>query len=253
MAKSRTVYDIDEIEEILNLYKNKLRKEGKVLTEYKSKSLSNFNAKLVENNIKRRNGEFFTLYKYNFWAGKNKTTGEFNYGKKIIIQKNEELNKILTSNSNDVSLQDIISIVDKNIKNPNKMTSLLCYYFKKQRDKLETISNENIRLSNENKYLKDKITMMEDIYTNLFFNSQSPNNSLNDMLSFNKIHDTFVNEELENMFEDGLTRFKILANLDYPNSSTESLNSHYQLQSIIDFKKKKKQSQRLKELEDEGF
>ena len=137
MAKQKTQFDIDEVNEILDLYKNKIRKEGNILTEYKCKSVSNFNEYLVEENVKRSNGEPFTLYKYNFWAGRHRSTGEYNYGKKIIMQRNEELQKQLSKEAKDLELQDIISIIDKNINDKNKMTALLCHYIKKQKDQDE--------------------------------------------------------------------------------------------------------------------
>lgn len=251
MAKPKLQFDVEEIEEILDLYRKKIRKEGKVLTEYKSKSISRFNEDLVNSNVKRSNGEPFILYKYNFWAGRHRGNGHYNYGKKIIIQRNEELRLQLTSEPKDVEMQDIINIIDKNIKDPNKMTSLLCHYLKKQKNKTAIIINENIKLSDENRHLKNKIILLEDVYTNLFFNSQIPNNSLNDMLSLSKSQDKFICEELENIFEDGLNRFNTLANLD--SNLTEGLNPNNQLQNIISLKEKKKQTQRIKELEEEGF
>ena len=250
MAKQKTQFDIDEVNEILDLYKNKIRKEGNILTEYKCKSVSNFNEYLVEENVKRSNGEPFTLYKYNFWAGRHRSTGEYNYGKKIIMQRNEELQKQLSKEAKDLELQDIISIIDKNINDKNKVTALLCHYIKKQKDKMKIVIDENIKLSDDNRNLKNKISILEDTYTNLFFNSQVPNNSLNDMLSLEKSQDKFICEELENMFEDGLNRFNMLANLDYDYATA---NENHRLQNIINLEEKKKQNQRLKELEDEVF
>lgn len=253
MAKPKLEYSEDEINEILDLFKNKTKKEGKVLTEYKSKTISNFNEELVKDNVKRKNGEPFNHYKYNFWAGKHRGTGEYNYGKKVILQRNEELRLQAERDPEEVEMQDIINIVNRNIKNPNKMTSLLCHYVKKQKDKIATILGENIKLTDENKNLKSKIALLEDTYTNIFFNSQIPNNSLNDMLSISKSHDAFISEELENMFEDGLSRFKALANLDYSSVSTEGSTQHNTLQSVISINEKKREMQREKELEDEGF
>lgn len=253
MAKPKIEYDIDEVNEILDLYKKKMRKEDKVFAEYKSKTISKFNEELVDNNIERSNGKTFTLYKYNFWAGRNRSTGDYNYGKKIIIQRNEKLRLQLSSESRDVEMQDIITIINKNIKNPNKLTSLLCHYLKKQKDRTAIIANENIKLSEENRLLKDKIRLLEDTYTNLFFNSQIPNNSLNDMLSLSKSQDKFICEELENMFDDGLYRFKILANLEYKDDSIENTAQFNKLQNIISLDEKKKEAQRQKELEDEGY
>lgn len=115
---------------------------------------------------------------------------------------------------------------------------------------MKIVIDENIKLSDDNRNLKNKISILEDTYTNLFFNSQVPNNSLNDMLSLEKSQDKFICEELENMFEDGLNRFNMLANLDYDYATA---NENHRLQNIINLEEKKKQNQRLKELEDEGF
>lgn len=251
MAKPKLAYDVDEINEILDLYKDKVKAGGKILTEYKSKTISNFNEELVANDIKRQSGESFTLYKYNFWAGKHRGTGDYNYGKKIILQRNEELRLRAEQDPKNVEMQDIINIVNKNIKDPNKLTALLCHYIEKQKNKVAILLDENIKLSNENKDLKSKISLLEDTYTNIFFNSQIPNNSLNDMLSLSKTQDGFICEELENMFEDGLDRIRRLGNLDP--TLTEGSTQHNHLQSIININEKKKQIQRVKDLEDEGF
>lgn len=250
MAKPKLQYDIEEVDEILDLYKKELRKENKRLTEYKSKSISKFNELLVDNNTKRKNGDSFTLYKYNFWAGKHRSTGNYNYGKKIIIEKNEELRQMEMKSNRTVEIQDIINIVNRNIKNPDEMKNLLCIYLKKEKDKIANLSKENIKLTNEVRELKNKNQVLSDTYTNLFFNSQNPNNSLNDMLSLTKIDDKFICDELESMFDDGLSRFNVLANLDY--DSSLSTNNH-SLQNIISLNEKKMQNQRAKELEDEGF
>jgi len=251
MAKPRLEYDKNEVEEILDLYKDKVIAEGNILTEYKSKTISKFNEELVANNIKRENGKPFTLYKYNFWAGRQRSTNDYNYGKKIILNRNEELRLKAVGDAKNVEMQDIINIVNKNIKDPNKLTALLCTYVKKQKNKVATVLDENIKLTNENKALKDRIEILENTYLNIFFNSQIPNNSLNDMLSLSRTQDGFISEELENMFEDGLDRIRGLGNLDP--TLTEGSGQYNSLQNIINIAEKKEEMERMKQLEDEGF
>ena len=253
MAKPRLQYNTEEIDEILDLYAKSIKKSGKLLTEFKSKTISKFNEKLVNDRTKRRNGEIFNLYRYNFWAGKNRSTGEYNYGKKIIIQRNEELLNKLTKANTMVEMQDVINIINRNIKTPNKMTELLCIYLKKEKDKVSTLINENIELTNQVRNLKSKNQMLTDIYTNLFFNSQNPNNSLYDMLSLKKMNDKFICEELEHMYDDGLERFKILANLDFNQPTTYTKDTTYYLQNLVNLEEEKRKLQKIKDLEDEGF
>lgn len=249
MANPRIKYDIDEIDEILDLYKKQLKKEGKLLTEFKSKSVSNFNKELVDNNVKRKNGKPFTLYKYHFWAGKQAKDGEYNYGKKRIMQKNDELSKSLEGEIKDIDIQDILCIIEKNYKNPTKMTNLICNYIRRQKKKTKRILDENIKLSEENQQLKNQLTKMDDCFTNIFFNSQFPNNSLNDMMTCQKSNDKFIQSELNNMFSDGLQRIEMLTNINY-DCGPQTDN---QLQNIINLDRKKRGEQRVKEAEDEGF
>ena len=252
MANPKIEYDIDEIDEIIDLHKKELKKKG-LSMKLKPKSVSDFNTYLVENNIKRKNGDDFNHYKYHFWAGKQPTTGEFNYGKKVIMKKNEEMVEGIVGESKDADVVDIVTIIQKNYKNVSKLTSLIVQHFNKIKKTNKSLLDNNLKLEEENKRLKERYKKLEDGITTIMFNSQNPNNSLNDMLTFQKSQDKFISDELNMMFEDGNTRFEKLSNLSVEALSPNSSNEVNNLQNIISLQSRKKVQERISSLEDEGF
>lgn len=255
MANPKIDYSIEEIDEILDLYGDKLKKEGKLLIEYKCKSVSNFNKDLVDNNVKRKNGSYFTLYKYHFWAGRQGKDGDYNYGKKAIMEKNYQLSQTLCGKEKDIDIQDILTIIERNYKNPNKMTNLICSYIRKEQKQKQKILEENIKLAEENVKLRNQNIKIEDSFTNIFFNSQFTNNSLNDMMTCKKSGDAFIREELNNMFVDGLERINRLTNVvnDYSIMEDTSPSENNKLDNLVQLGKKKREEKRMEDFENEGF
>lgn len=80
---------------------------------------------------------------------------------------------------------------------------------------------------------------MEKGYANLFFQSQSPSNSLNNMMSLSKSADSVCYDKLKNMFGD-LNRFDRII---------QSQVNEKQMNNVTDINKQRK-AQKLK---DEGF
>lgn len=255
MANPKIEYSKEEIDEILELYREKLKKEGKLLTEFKCKSVSNFNKELVDNNIKRKDGSPFTLYKYHFWAGRQGKDGDYNYGKKAIMEKNYELSETLHGKERDVDIQDILTIIERNYKNPTKMTNLICSYIRKEQKQKEKILEENMKLTEENQKLRNQNIKMQDSFTNIFFNSQFPGNSLNDMMTCEKSGDAFIQSELNNMFEDGLARIEALANIanNYSTNKDNNPSKNKELQNLIQLDKKRRENERMEDFNNEGF
>ena len=67
MSRYKNKYDKDEVWEIIKL---KLEQLGGVKSNLTYNNVWNFNKKLVEDKVKRSNGEYFNLYGYTFWASK---------------------------------------------------------------------------------------------------------------------------------------------------------------------------------------
>lgn len=237
MAKNKTVIDKEEIDEIINLY---IKKQGGFVPELKFKSISDFNIEIANNDkYKRSNGNLFTLYKYNFWGGSYK--GEFNYGKRRIIELNEE-NKIRVVGKEFVSdMTDIIMLVNDLHKKPQELTDRLISLFEKERNNLRKAKCELKEAKEKNEQLIQKVSDLEDGITNLIYQSQNPNNSLNNMLDLSKSADSICYDELKNMFGD-TNRFE-----RFKNNTIEENDI-----SVIDIDEINRRK-RFKEFEDEGF
>lgn len=236
MAKSKTSYDIEEIDEIINLY---IKEQGIVDSELKFKSISDFNYKIANNEkYKRDNGDLYKLYKYNFWGGGYK--GEYNYGKQRIIELNEKNKVKVVGKEFNNDLADIVAMINSLHKKPQKLIQRMSNLFDKERKKTSQIEGELKRLKEVNYQLEKKIEALETGITNLIFYSQNPNNSLNNMLRLSKSGDSICYDELVNMFND-TNRFERV------NSQKESDSEN--IISIDEINRLK----RLKELEDDGF
>lgn len=232
MAKTKTKVDKEEIEEIIDLY---IKEKGGVVSELKYKAISDFNARIASEGLLRANGKAFKLYKYNFWGGSY--DGEFNYGKQAIIKRNNKNKVHVIGREFDADVIDIISCVNDLHKKPQELIDVLVKIFEKERKKNKELDEE---LAEKNKKLdeyKNKINRLEKGFANLFFQSQSPSNSLNNMMALSKSADSICYDELKNMFGD-VNRFDRVAQIN------ES-----QMVNVTDINKQKK----VKELEEEGF
>lgn len=249
MANPRINYDVDEIDEIIKLYIKKQAELGHIITKYGSSTLSKFNQKLVDDNIKRENGKSFKLYKYHFWAGKQ-PNGEYNYGKKKIIELNEELKTELVGDVEAPELNDIILIVNKNYKNPQKLIKLLSVYFFKQDTKIKNLLGENLKLVEQNNKLVNKSKHLEDGITRIMFDSQSAHNSLSNMFNLEKSQDSFILEELNYMFDNDLSKLERLTNIGSSNTQT---NENSSLSNVIEIQKQKLKAKKQQKFEEDGF
>lgn len=236
MAKTKTFYDIEEIDEIIELY---IKHYGGVISELKFKTISDFNSKIANNqNYQRKNGNLYKLYKYNFWGGSYK--GEYNYGKKRIIEINKK-NKVRTvGNEFQSDISDIVAMINSLHKNPQKLIQMMSRLFDKERKKILKLEADYKKLKEDNYNLLNKIENLETGITNLIFYSQNPNNSLNNMLNISKSEDSICYDELVNMFND-INRFERI------NFKNESCSEN--VISIDEANRLK----RLKELEEDGF
>lgn len=237
MAKSKTAVDKVEIDEIINLY---IKEQGGIVPELKYKALSNFNIEIANTpKYKRSNGELFKLYKYNFWGGSY--NGEYNYGKRRIMELNEKNKVQVVGKEFDSDMADIVAMINNLHKKPQELTRLMIKLFEKERKKAKETQIELAKQRELNELLIQNIEALEDGITNLIFHSQSPNNSLNNMLNLSKSADSICYDELKNMFgnTDRFERFKTI----------EIEKEKDNIVSIEELNRLK----RLKELENEGF
>ncbi|CEP83698.1 Uncharacterised protein [[Clostridium] sordellii] len=138
-------------------------------------------------------------------------------------------------------------IIEKNHKNPAKLTKLLCKLFYKYDKRQNNLIKENLKLTKENNDLKIKNQALEDGITRILFDSQNPNNSLNNMLLLEKSQDVFIMEELKNMFDNDLTTLEKLSSL------TNLKNSNSSLGNLISLSEEKRKLDKKSKLEEEGY
>lgn len=235
MAKNKTSFDMEEIDEIINLY---IENQGGFTTELKYKAVSDFNIEIVNCKHKRKNGQLFTLYKYNFWCGSY--NGEYNYGKKRIIEFNEKNKVQVVGHEFDSEVFDIITLINDLHKKPQELTKYLVSIFEKERKKHKEIKTQ-LELANKDILkLENKISALENGFTNLFFQSNSPNTSLDNMMNLSKSMDSVCYDELKNMFGN-TDRFK--RNINMIKEKEKSIINIEEIDNL----------RRLKKLEDDGF
>lgn len=235
MSKNKTTINLEEIDEIINLY---IESQGGFIPELKFKAISDFNVKIVNNKYKRKNGELFILYKYNFWGGSYK--GEYNYGKQRIIELNEKNKVQVVGREFNNEIIDIITLINDLHKKPQELTKHLISIFEKERKKHKEVKKELALAKEINLKLESKINTLENGITNLFFQSNSPNTSLDSMMSLSKSADSVCYDEFKNMFGN-TDRFK----------RTQDISMEYD-KSVVSIDELNK-LRRLKELEDDGF
>lgn len=235
MAKNKTTIDLEEVDEIVNLY---IESRGGFTTDLKFKAISDFNIKIVNDKYKRKNDKMFTLYKYNFWGGSY--NGEFNYGKKRIIELNEKNKVHVVGHEFDNEVIDIITLVNDLHNKPQELTKYLVSIFEKERKKHKDVENQLALAKETISKLENKIAVFENGFTNLFFQSNSPNTSLDNMMNLSKSMDSVCYDELKNMFGN-TDRFK--RNKDITTKKDESAIDIDEVDRL----------RRLKSLEEDGF
>lgn len=234
MSRYKNKYDEDEVCEIIKL---KLEQLGGVKSNLTYNNVWNFNKKLVEEKVKRLNGEYFNLYGYTFWASSYK--GKDYYGK----QKIDEIKKevfVLAGKSFETELQDIFQLVKDYHKNPRKTSEIIIKNFLKDKKKIEFLEERNRRLEENNLKLKEDLNQFKNGFATIFFNSIESTNSLSDVMSLKKSEDIFIYDELKNMFNDDLSFIE-------NNTFNENTNKNNKDLKVLNIQ------HRIKQLEDEGF
>lgn len=195
MARPQIIVNKAEIEEIIAL---KILDLGGIKSKLTYNNVWNFNKKLVEDKIKRNDGEQFNLYGYTFWAyGYN---GEDYYGKVKIDEIKSNNNVILAGDSFNVEIEDILIMVDKFHNKPQELSKRLIKAFEKDRKKAKSLKEQNDKLNTELAKLRKNINLIEQGFATVFYNSIYTDNSINDVMSLKKTGDLYVRDELKKMF-----------------------------------------------------
>lgn len=243
MARSKREVDFEEVDEIILL---KLKELGGIKRKLTYNSVFQFNKKIAKNKeYLRANGEFYTLYGYDFWMTGYK--GEDYYGKKRIDEIKKSSNVIVAGEEFNADMQDIITLVDDLHNKPSVLVKRLISVFHRDRSKLKQLEEENKKLAKQNELLNKRIKMFEKGLVSLFYNSSVPNNSLENVMSIKNSKDGAVYNELKNMFNNDESRLKKVLNIG--NSTSKVVEVKNNIISIEDTEKAKKR--RRSKYEDE--
>ena len=198
MARAKRTVDKEEVEEIINL---KLEELGGRKNKLTANGLAKFSRKIANNEeYTRSNGSLFNYYGYDFWASDYK--GEDYYGKKRLAEIKNSVEVHVAGKDFLPEVQDIILLVDKYHKEPEILSKKLSKVFESDKKKITKLTDEISQLKEEKDKLKNNLDDFKRGFATLFLNSNSTDNSLNDVLSVPRLRDGNVSAELQNMFKE---------------------------------------------------
>lgn len=216
MGRHTKEINTNEVDEIIDLAIKDLGGDKSKITY---NNVWNFNKKLVKNKVKRKDGEKFNLYGYSFWASDYK--GDYYYGRLKIDEKKSSNEVILAGESFDVDIQDLLLLVEKHKQSPEELSKRIVKIFRRDKKRLKLLEEQNRKLNNEIKKLREIQGKFELGFTTLFYNSIFTDNSLNDVMSLKLSGDEYVRDELKKMF----------------NNDDDKLNNILNSQSQVNLKK----------------
>ena len=196
MARKKREIDKVEVEEILKM---QLREINGVVKKLSYNGTATLNKKIANNpEFIRENGELFNLYPYDFWGGNYK--GEDNYGKKRIDEIKSQRDVDFTEQVFEQGVHDVVLAINDLHSSPTKLSKVIINIVEKDRKKIERLEKEKEELMANMMAQKQKIEMMEQAIYNIFYNSKSGKNSIQNMLSLTKSDDWFMKSQIENAF-----------------------------------------------------
>ncbi len=200
MARAkRTIDKEEEVDEIIYLKLKELGGMKKRLT-YNSDLLPSIKKEIANNpKYKRKNGELFTLYGYDFWA--SSYNNEDYYGRQRINEIKNTSNVIVAGKEFIPEVEDIHALVNDYYKKPEVLYKKLAKVFEMDKNKLKNLEEENKKLE-EKDDLQKALQSFEREFASIFCNSRLADNSLVDVMSMNKSKDYLVYDGLKNMFND---------------------------------------------------
>ena len=191
MARAKRTIDKEEVDEIIYL---KLKELGGMKKRLTYNSVFTFNKEIANNpKYKRKNGELFTLYGYDFWA--SSYNNEDYYGRQRINEIKNTSNVIVAGKEFIPEVEDIHALVNDYYKKPEVLYKKLAKVFEMDKNKLKNLEEENDDL-------QKALQSFEREFASIFCNSRLADNSLVDVMSMNKSKDSVVYDSLKNMFND---------------------------------------------------
>lgn len=198
MARAKREIDKDEIEEIILL---KLEELGGRKSKLTANNVAKFSKEIANNEkYKRKNGKLFNYYGYDIWAGRYK--GQDYYGKIKLAEIKNSIDVVAVGKEFIPDIQDIIILVDKNYKEPEKLSKKLISIFESDKKRIDKLSKELDKVKEQNKRLKQNLQDFQEGFLNMFFNSNQTDNSLTDILTVPRAKDGYISQELQDMFKD---------------------------------------------------
>ena len=248
----------EEAKEILDLA---FKDVGGIRSKLTYNSVVKFNQHIANNpDYTRKNGELFNDFGVRFWS---KSYNDKPYYGKEIIDKFKKIDKKDVPTGGDVfdvNNRDIESLVDRYHNNPNELKKRLINLFLKDRTLIKDLRNRNNDLDSKLNEKKKQLEVFEEGFANLFWNSTSTYNSLDDVLTLERPEDGQVNDELLNMFNNDKDRMSSLLNKTKNNTVSSDTSAILKNDSsktdntinILDISNRLK-SLGLSNAEDEGF
>jgi hypothetical protein len=197
VGRPKIQYDLDEIKEIIDL---KLLSIGNDISKLTYNSVYKFNQYLVNNKKRNSKNEIFTLYGYSFWATEYK--GIPYYGKEQIDLYKQHSNIIIAGKVFEAGIDDIETIIDNNLNDPQKMKKILIKIFLNERKSNARNDIKFNEMQQEINQYKEQIKQYKEAIFMMFYNSRYSDNSLNDVITLKKEGDTYIQKELLRIFED---------------------------------------------------
>lgn len=198
MARAKRIIDKEEVDEIIYL---KLKELGGMKKRLTYNSVFTFNKEIANNpKYKRKNGDLFNLYGYDFWA--SSYNNEDYYGRQRINEIKNSSNVVVAGKEFIPEIGDIHALVNEYYKKPEVLYKKLAKVFEMDKNKLKNLEEENKKLKKEKEDLQKALQLFEREFASIFCNSRLANNSLVDVISMNKSKDSVVYNSLKNMFKD---------------------------------------------------
>ncbi|MCI6456538.1 MAG: hypothetical protein PUJ51_02380 [Clostridiales bacterium] len=203
MARTKRKIDEVEVDEIIKM---KLDELGGRKNKLSANNLAKF-SKEIANNKKytRADGSLYNYYGYDFWAGEYK--GVPYYGKKRLAEIKNTVNVTVAGKEFLPGIEDILILVDKYHKDPEILGKKLCKIFEDDKKKIKRLTERVSDLQEEKDKLKTNLDDFKRGFASLFLNSNSTDNSLEDVMSVPRMKDGIVSAELQNMFKEDYQEF----------------------------------------------
>lgn len=203
MARTKRIVNETEVDEIIML---KLDELGGRKNKLSANNLAKFSKKIANNKeYTRDDGSLYNYYGYDFWAGEYK--GVPYYGKKRLAEIKNTVNVTVAGKEFLPGIEDILILVDKYHKDPEILGKKLCKIFEDDKKKIKRLTERVSDLQEEKDKLKTNLDDFKRGFASLFLNSNSTDNSLEDVMSVPRMKDGIVSAELQNMFKEDYQEF----------------------------------------------